>query len=73
VVVVLGASPDVVVAAVVVEVEEVEATVPVPLVPGSAMPLPHDARNKLATAAVAQIPLFMDPWFHWDGDSTRYL
>jgi hypothetical protein len=54
-VVVVGAGREVVEAAV--EVEEAGATVPVPTVLESAVPLPHDARRTLAaTTTVTIIP-----------------
>jgi hypothetical protein len=46
---------DVVLDAAVVDVEEAGAAVPVPTVPGSAVPLPHDARTLAATTAVTII------------------
>jgi sugar (pentulose or hexulose) kinase len=64
-VVVVGPGHDVVLEAVVVDVEEAGAMVPLPTVPESAEPLPHDARRTLAaTTAVTAIPFLMGPWFH---------
>jgi hypothetical protein len=51
--------------AVVVDVEEAGAMVPLPTVPESAEPLAHDARRTLAaTTAVTAIHFLMGPWFH---------